>query len=228
MTNPHRERDPGRPPRDARMARADDDLRREPDRGGVGKPLPARGAVVTDQADGRRVARSRSIPGVPRAAQRRRADPAARSPARGAVHIILLTQLQVVDRAQRSRRNGDPAPRSEPAAQRRRCSQREADISPHWPARLSVSRVGPRARREVPRIRHPRDRPRWKPEIVYVGQSSANRLYDTLTRHFPTAQVWRGQFGEGPDPGLTYSPRSCGRRHAHHTGRASDRRGSAP
>jgi hypothetical protein len=44
-------------------------------------------------------------------------------------------------------------------------------------------------------------------EIVYVG-SSASRLYDTLTRHFQRWRrykgFWRGQFGEGHDPGLTY------------------------
>ncbi|HEY1811009.1 MAG TPA: M23 family metallopeptidase [Kofleriaceae bacterium] len=44
-------------------------------------------------------------------------------------------------------------------------------------------------------------------EIVYVG-SSAGRLYDTLTRHFQTWRrfkgFWRGQYGEGHDPGLTY------------------------
>jgi hypothetical protein len=44
-------------------------------------------------------------------------------------------------------------------------------------------------------------------ETVYVG-SSAGRLYDTLTRHFQTWRrwkgFWRGQYGEGHDPGLTY------------------------
>ena len=44
-------------------------------------------------------------------------------------------------------------------------------------------------------------------KIVYVG-SSAGRLYDTLTRHFQTWRrwkgFWRGQYGEGHDPGLTY------------------------
>jgi len=44
-------------------------------------------------------------------------------------------------------------------------------------------------------------------EIVYVG-SSAGRLYDTLTRHFQQWRrfkgFWRGQYGEGHDPGLTY------------------------
>ncbi len=47
-----------------------------------------------------------------------------------------------------------------------------------------------------------------KPEIVYVGSSSADRLYDTLTRHFQQWRrwkgFWRGQYGEGHDPGLTY------------------------
>ncbi len=44
-------------------------------------------------------------------------------------------------------------------------------------------------------------------ETVYVG-SSSGRLYDTLTRHFQTWRrykgFWRGQYGEGHDPGLTY------------------------
>lgn len=44
-------------------------------------------------------------------------------------------------------------------------------------------------------------------EIVYVG-SSSGRLYDTLTRHFQTWRrwkgFWKGQYGEGHDPGLTY------------------------
>ena len=44
-------------------------------------------------------------------------------------------------------------------------------------------------------------------EIVYVG-SSVRRLYDTLTRHFQTWRrwkgFWKGQYGEGHDPGLTY------------------------
>ncbi|MBV8757170.1 MAG: peptidoglycan DD-metalloendopeptidase family protein [Deltaproteobacteria bacterium] len=44
-------------------------------------------------------------------------------------------------------------------------------------------------------------------EIVYVG-SSTTQLYDTLTRHFQTWRrwkgFWRGQYGEGHDPGLTY------------------------
>ncbi len=47
-----------------------------------------------------------------------------------------------------------------------------------------------------------------KPAVVYVGQSSAGRLYETLTRHFQTWRrwkgFWRGQFSEGHDPGLTY------------------------
>jgi hypothetical protein len=44
-------------------------------------------------------------------------------------------------------------------------------------------------------------------EIVYVG-SSAGQLYSTLTRHFQSwrrwKNFWRGQYGEGHDPGLTY------------------------
>ncbi|MBZ0237014.1 MAG: hypothetical protein K8M05_32090 [Deltaproteobacteria bacterium] len=45
-------------------------------------------------------------------------------------------------------------------------------------------------------------------EIVYVGSSSADRLYETLTRHFQSwrrwKSFWRGGFTEGHDPGLTY------------------------
>lgn len=44
-------------------------------------------------------------------------------------------------------------------------------------------------------------------ECLYVG-SSAGRLYDTLTRHFQIWRrwkgFWKGQYGEGADPGLTY------------------------
>ena len=50
-------------------------------------------------------------------------------------------------------------------------------------------------------------RERTSREIVYVG-SSVGRLYDTLTRHFQIWRrwkgFWRGQYGEGHDPGLTY------------------------
>jgi hypothetical protein len=45
-------------------------------------------------------------------------------------------------------------------------------------------------------------------ETVYVGDSHTNRLYNTLTRHFAVWRrwkfYWRGQYGEGHDPGLTY------------------------
>jgi hypothetical protein len=45
-------------------------------------------------------------------------------------------------------------------------------------------------------------------EIVYVGESHTGRLYDTLTRHLQTwrrwKRFWKGQYGEGHDPGLTY------------------------
>jgi hypothetical protein len=47
-----------------------------------------------------------------------------------------------------------------------------------------------------------------KPVVVYVGQSNAGRLYETMTRHFQAWRrwkgFWRGQFAEGHDPGLTY------------------------
>lgn len=45
-------------------------------------------------------------------------------------------------------------------------------------------------------------------EVVYVGQSSAGKLYETLTRHFAAWRRWKGfwrhQYTEGHDPGLTY------------------------
>jgi hypothetical protein len=50
-------------------------------------------------------------------------------------------------------------------------------------------------------------RDRESREILYVG-SSAGRLYDTLTRHLQQWHrwkgFWKGQYGEGHDPGLTY------------------------
>jgi hypothetical protein len=46
------------------------------------------------------------------------------------------------------------------------------------------------------------------PVIVYVGESHTDRLYDTLTRHLQQWRrwkgFWKGQYGEGHDPGLTY------------------------
>ena len=46
------------------------------------------------------------------------------------------------------------------------------------------------------------------PIVVYVGQSGAGRLYETLTRHFQAWRrwkgFWRGQYAEGHDPGMTY------------------------
>jgi len=45
-------------------------------------------------------------------------------------------------------------------------------------------------------------------EPVYVGESHSGRLYETMTRHFQTGRrwkgFWRGQYGEGHDPGMTY------------------------
>ncbi|MFT3700200.1 MAG: hypothetical protein QM831_44045 [Kofleriaceae bacterium] len=50
-------------------------------------------------------------------------------------------------------------------------------------------------------------RDRTTGELVYIG-SSAGRLYQTLTRHFQSwrrfKSFWRGQYGRGHDPGLTY------------------------
>ncbi len=49
--------------------------------------------------------------------------------------------------------------------------------------------------------------------IVYVGSSSADRLHETLTRHFQAWRrykgFWRGQYAEGHDPGLTYDRDAC-------------------
>lgn len=47
-------------------------------------------------------------------------------------------------------------------------------------------------------------------ELVYIGQSQAGRLYETLTRHFQSWRrgkgFWRGYgYGEGNDPGMTYA-----------------------
>jgi hypothetical protein len=50
-------------------------------------------------------------------------------------------------------------------------------------------------------------RDRQTHEVVYVG-SSSGRLYDTVTRHLQQWRrykgFWRGQYGQGHDPGLTY------------------------
>jgi hypothetical protein len=49
--------------------------------------------------------------------------------------------------------------------------------------------------------------------VVYVGSSSADRLHETLTRHFQAWRRWKGfwsgQYGEGHDPGLTYDRDTC-------------------
>jgi hypothetical protein len=43
---------------------------------------------------------------------------------------------------------------------------------------------------------------------LYVGESHANRLPETLTRHFQlwrrAKSFWKGQYSEGHDPGVTY------------------------
>jgi hypothetical protein len=47
-----------------------------------------------------------------------------------------------------------------------------------------------------------------EPRVVYVGESHTDRLYETMTRHFQKWRrwkgFWRGQYGRGHDPGLTY------------------------
>jgi hypothetical protein len=51
--------------------------------------------------------------------------------------------------------------------------------------------------------------------IVYVGESHASRLYQTLTRHFQTwrraKKFWAGQYpgSTSHDPGLTYDRARC-------------------
>ena len=51
--------------------------------------------------------------------------------------------------------------------------------------------------------------------VVYIGESHANRLYQTLTRHFQTwrrrKKFWSGQYtgSQSHDPGVTYHRASC-------------------
>jgi hypothetical protein len=51
--------------------------------------------------------------------------------------------------------------------------------------------------------------------VVYVGESHAGRLYQTLTRHFQTwrrhKKFWSGQYtgSQTHDPGLTYNRARC-------------------
>jgi hypothetical protein len=56
-------------------------------------------------------------------------------------------------------------------------------------------------------------RDRSSREILYVGESSTGRLYETLTRHFQEWRrwkgFWRGQYAEGHDPGMTYPRGAC-------------------
>jgi hypothetical protein len=51
-------------------------------------------------------------------------------------------------------------------------------------------------------------RDRATSEVLYVGESHTANLYETLTRHLQSWRrwkgFWRGQYGEGHDPGLTY------------------------
>ncbi len=69
-------------------------------------------------------------------------------------------------------------------------------------------------------------------QVLYVGESHSGRLYETLTRHFQDWRrwkgFWRGQYGEGHDPGLTYP---CSRSEVAvrvTSARRRDRRGSSP
>jgi hypothetical protein len=51
--------------------------------------------------------------------------------------------------------------------------------------------------------------------VVYIGESHAGRLYQTLTRHFQTwrrhKKFWSGQYtgSQSHDPGLTYHRARC-------------------
>jgi hypothetical protein len=51
--------------------------------------------------------------------------------------------------------------------------------------------------------------------VVYIGESHAGRLYQTLTRHFQTwrrhKKFWSGQYtgSQSHDPGLTYNRARC-------------------
>ena len=51
--------------------------------------------------------------------------------------------------------------------------------------------------------------------VVYIGESHANRLYQTLTRHFQTwrrrKKFWTGQYtgSQSHDPGVTYRRARC-------------------
>ena len=55
-------------------------------------------------------------------------------------------------------------------------------------------------------------RDRSTSEVLYIGESHTSKLYETLTRHFQRWRrwkgFWRGQYGEGHDPGLTYERNS--------------------
>ena len=54
-----------------------------------------------------------------------------------------------------------------------------------------------------------------KNPVVYIGESHADRLYQTLTRHFQTwrrhKKFWSGQYtgSQSHDPGLTYNRARC-------------------
>ena len=88
--------------------------------------------------------------------------------------------------------------------------------------RRAVSRLGSRAQGQGRRLRDPRSRERARSS---TSVRRAGRLYDTLTRHFQTWRrwkgFWRGQYGEGHDPGLTYDARLRRGRGARHVAEPS-------
>ncbi len=80
---------------------------------------------------------------------------------------------------------------------------------------LSYRPVGARGEPYPPWVRDLRGksgvyviRDRRTSDVLYVGESHAGKLYETLTRHFQVWRrwkgFWRGQYGEGHDPGLSY------------------------
>jgi hypothetical protein len=86
-------------------------------------------------------------------------------------------------------------------------------------APLSYRPIGERGERYPEWIRSLRGesgvyviRDRATAEILYVGESHASKLYETLTRHFQLWRrykgFWRGQYAEGHDPGVTYERNS--------------------
>ncbi|MCA9675421.1 MAG: GIY-YIG nuclease family protein [Myxococcales bacterium] len=109
------------------------------------------------------------------------------------VALIVLDALDAIDRA-RPEIVGDDEPRN--SGMTFRPVGERAEPYPDWVRNL-------RGKSGVYIIRD-----RKTHEVLYVGESHSARLHATLTRHFQTWRrwkgYWRGQYGEGHDPGLTY------------------------